>query len=164
MGTSFSLTSFPCMTTLASRASNLSAEARSGVMSISLIQSCSATSWLNLTSNSSSAARFTGLRAHSAAIRESNPGTASPRVFRADRLRSADAPGARSPGDLTNRSHAGLWQSHRRRGCDRRPTRHSCCRRAPRDAACRSRHALQPIRIWTDEIFVNFSVQKTGMH
>ena len=63
-----------CSTTLASSATIRSADASSGLMSISLIRGCSTTSWLNRTSNSSSAPRSTG-----AASAHSLQGAVNPR-------------------------------------------------------------------------------------
>ena len=51
-----------CNTTRASSATIRLGEARSGLISISLIQRCSITNWLNRTSNSSSAGRSIGSR------------------------------------------------------------------------------------------------------
>ena len=52
-----------CTTMRASSASNCSGVASRGLMSISLIQGCSSTSWLKRTSNPSSAVRLTGFAA-----------------------------------------------------------------------------------------------------
>ena len=116
--------SAPCSTTRASSAISRSGDASSGLMSISLIQRCSTTSWLKRTSSCSSAARSTGARPRTPLQRREDPGLLHhpPRQRRVERRQRR----ARGPEDLDQLA-ARAEQQHR---AELRIER--CCRRSAR--------------------------------